>query len=70
MSGLLTGYDVIDIMKTKDIGDYLFLPENMFRVDTQIMLDDISVEDLQRSLKTKVVIVKNNGRDFLNKILY
>ena len=70
VSGLLTGGDVIDIMKGKDIGDYLLLAENMFRSGTQIMLDDTNVDDLQNALNTKVIIVKNNGQDFLNKILY
>lgn len=70
VSGLLTGRDIIDIMKMKDIGDYLLLSENMFKANSQIMLDDLSVQNLEEQLKTKIMIVKNNGRDFLNKILF
>ena len=61
VTGLLTGQDIIAQLKGKDLGKLLLLPENL--------LDDLSVEDLKKSLQTPIDIVKSSGRDFVHKIV-
>ncbi len=54
VSGLITGKDLIDQLKGKNYKN-LILPGNMFN-DSNLMLDDMVVEDLERELKSRVQI--------------
>ena len=69
VTGLLTGGDIISQLKDKDLGDALFIPENTLKADEDIFLDDVTLDELQRSLQVPVIIVKSDGADFLEKIL-
>ena len=69
VSGLLTGQDIIDQMKEKEIGERLLLPINVLRSGEDVFLDDIRVQDVEKALQVKVDIVKSSGYDFLNAIL-
>ena len=57
MSGLVTGGDLIDQLKDKDLGDKLFIPSSMLRFENDIFLDDVSVEDVERELNISLGIV-------------
>ncbi len=65
VSGLLTGQDIIAQMKERDIGDMLFLPENLLRSGEHTLLDDLTVEDLEQTLQVPIGIVKLNGLAFV-----
>ncbi len=54
VSGLVTGKDIIDQLKGKDYKN-LILPGNMFN-DSNVMLDDMVIEDLERELKSRIQI--------------
>ena len=69
VSGLLTGQDIIDQMKEKEIGERLLLPINVLRSGEDVFLDDIRVQDVEKALQVKVDIVKSSGYDFLDAIL-
>ena len=69
VSGLLTGQDIIDQMKGKEIGERLLLPINVLRSGEDVFLDDIRVQDVEKALQVKVDIVKSSGYDFLDAIL-
>ncbi len=69
VTGLLTGQDIIAQLKGKDLGKLLLLPENLLKADEELLLDDLSVEDLKKSLQTPIDIVKSSGRDFVHKIV-
>lgn len=69
VTGLLTGNDIINQLKDKDLGDELLISKSMLKADEDIFLDDISVINLQKVLKTKTVIVENNGKDLIEKVL-
>lgn len=68
VSGLLTGTDIIDQLKGKELGDHLFIPENAFRADTTIMLDDMDITDIERELGVKVVMAANEGHHFIRQV--
>lgn len=69
VSGLITGQDLIAQLKNKNLGETLYIPENMLRADEAVFLDDITVSDLENALQVKVDIVKSNGRSFVEKML-
>lgn len=69
VAGLVTGGDIIKQLKGKDLGDRLLIPSAMLRHENDKFLDDITTEELEKELKVKLVIVNNNGQDFVNAVL-
>ena len=69
VAGLLTGQDLVNQLKGKDLGEKLLLTTNMLKSDEPIFLDDMTVEQLQIALQIKVSIVESSGNDFVNCIL-
>ncbi len=69
VTGLLTGQDIIEQLKDKDLGDVLLLPCNTLKSDEDIFLDDITLEQLQNALQVKVVVVQSSGMDLFNRII-
>jgi putative radical SAM enzyme (TIGR03279 family) len=70
VTGLITGKDIINQLKGEILGDELLIARNMLKADREVLLDDCTVEMLEGSLKTRVTVVENEGRDFLRKILF
>jgi putative radical SAM enzyme (TIGR03279 family) len=54
VTGLLTGHDLLLKLKGQDLGDGILLPSVMLKHGELVFLDDISVEDVARTLDTKV----------------
>jgi NifB/MoaA-like Fe-S oxidoreductase len=69
VTGLITGSDIINQLKGKEIGDFLLIPENMLKYNDNIFLDDVTTHDLENALNTKIKISFNNGKKFINNIL-
>lgn len=69
VTGLLTGQDILAQLKGKELGEKLFLPENVLRSGERVLLDDLTVEDLIQTLQVPVDIVKSSGCDFVNAML-
>lgn len=69
VTGLLTGQDIYEQLKDKDLGDKLYICENMLKDDEDIFLDNMTVTQLQEKLNTKIVIIYNNGETFVNEML-
>lgn len=69
VAGLLTGQDIIAQLKGRDLGEILYLPENILRSGERVLLDDITVEDLAGALQVKTDIVKSSGYDFVNAFI-
>jgi len=69
VAGLLTGVDIINQLKGKDLGDRLLLSVNMFRSGEEVLLDDLTRSDIERELNTKTVIVGQSGYDLVNAIV-
>jgi putative radical SAM enzyme (TIGR03279 family) len=69
VTGLITAQDIINQLKGVDIGDNLLLSSAMIKADEPIFLDDMSIEDVERKLDTKIRIVPNDGFEFLDALL-
>ncbi len=41
----------------------------MLRSESNIFLDDITIEEIENELNVKVITVENNGYDFINKVI-
>ncbi len=61
VSGLLTGQDIIKQLKEKNLGDILYLPENLLRSGEDYLLDDVTVSDIERELNIEVGISPTSG---------
>lgn len=69
VTGLLTGVDIYRQLKGKPLGNRLLLCSTMFRADTCIFLDDMTLGDLSSLLKVRAVKVENNGEALLDAII-
>ena len=68
VAGLVTGGDLIAQLRDKDLGNRLLIPQNMLRHGEGVFLDDVTLDDVERELKVKVVPVMQDGRELFEKI--
>ncbi len=66
VSGLLTGQDIIKQLKGQELGDTLYLPENLLRAGEDYLLDDVRICDIEKELGTKVGISKADGHELVS----
>ncbi|MEB3310466.1 MAG: TIGR03279 family radical SAM protein [Snowella sp.] len=59
VTGLLTGQDLIDGLKDKDLGQGILLPSLMLKHEDTKFLDDLTVEDVACALKVPIFTVKD-----------
>ncbi|WMJ88280.1 DUF512 domain-containing protein [Anaerocolumna sp. MB42-C2] len=69
VAGLLTGQDIMDQLKEKELGDYLILPDVLLRNGENVLLDDITVDDLKNTLQTEIRIVQSDGKSLINAVV-
>ncbi len=69
VTGLLTGQDIYEQLKDKQLGEKLYICENMLKDDADIFLDNMTVKELERKLNIEIVIIYNNGQTFVNEML-
>ena len=58
VSGLITGGDLIDQLRGRELGERLLLPDNMLRAGERVFLDDVTVEQVEQALGVPVVPVE------------
>ena len=66
VSGLLTGQDIADQLRDKELGSRLYLPENLLRSRTETLLDDMTLSGLSDALQVPIGIVKSDGVSFVD----
>ncbi len=69
VAGLITGQDLINQLKDKDLGKYLIIPSVMLKSDENIFLDDYTLEEVEKELNIHIVAINNTGQDLLNAII-
>ena len=69
VSGLLCGCDVISQLRGKDLGDNLIITKNMLRDGENVLLDDITTQDIEKELSTKIIAVGDDGYELLDAII-
>ncbi len=69
VSGLLCGCDIIAQLKDRTIGDTLIITKNMLRDGENVLLDDVTTDDIERELDRKIIAVGDDGYELLDAIL-
>jgi len=69
VSGLITGVDIINQLKGKLENKNLIIPNNMIKFNEDIFLDNVRIKDVERELKSRVIISKVEGNNFMKLIL-
>ena len=75
VSGLVTGIDLYEQLKDCDLGEFLLLPGSMISDYTNHtenknkFLDDMTVEELEERLNTKIILTNGGGSQVLKDIL-
>lgn len=69
VSGLLTGQDIIRALKDRNLGEELLLPINVLRSGEDVLLDDVHVKEIEKTLQVPVRIVQSNGKDLYDALI-
>lgn len=69
VSGLITGQDLIHQLQGRELGDMLLLPANMFRSNEEVLLDDVTRQDVENALQVPINIVKSDGQELIRSML-
>lgn len=69
VSGLITGQDLVNQLKGRNLGGRLLIPCNMLKADEDIFLDDYTVKEVSDALQVPVDIVKSSGQDLIDAFL-
>lgn len=69
VSGLLTGRDIMEQLKGRDLGSQLLLPVNVLRSGEDVLLDDVHISEIEKTLQVPVRIVQSNGKDLYEALL-
>lgn len=69
VSGLITGQDLTEQLKGKELGDMLIISSSMLESEGRLFLDDMSVDDIQNALNTPVAVINSDGYEMLDALL-
>jgi len=68
VTGLLTGQDLIEGLKDKDLGEMLLLPSVMLKQGEPLFLDSMSINDVSKSLDIAISVV-NSANEVVQKAI-
>ena len=70
VAGLVTGQDIINQLKDKELFGELIIPDVMLRSEGDLFLDNISREDIEKALGVKLkVVCANSSPELIKDIL-
>ena len=69
VAGLITGGDITEQLNGQPLGEALLIPDVMLRNGETVLLDDVTVEEMENSLQTKIRIVQSDGKSFIDSII-
>ena len=61
VTGLLTGEDLIYGLKNKDLGEAVYIPSIMLKINTDLFLDDKNIKEVENQLNTKIHILDDSN---------
>ena len=61
VAGLVTGTDLIEQLRGRELGQRLLIPINMLRHAEHVFLDDVTVEQVEQALGVPVYAVEQDG---------
>ncbi len=68
VAGLVVGRDIINQLKGKVNGEVLVIPDVMLRESSNVFLDDMTVEEVEKELGAQIMVSPVDGKEFLQKI--
>ena len=68
VTGLLTGEDLINGLKNKDLGEAIYIPSIMLKINTDLFLDDKKIQDVENQLNTKIHVL-DDSNDIINTLI-
>lgn len=69
VSGLLTGKDIMEQLAGRELGEELIIPPSCLRAEGDVLLDDISPEEISEKLGVKVSPAGNGAEGFIRSVL-
>lgn len=69
VSGLLVGDDIIKQLNGIELGQKVFIPDNILRSGEEILLDDVTLKQLKEGIDTPMELVNYLGETLVNCIL-
>ncbi len=68
VTGLLTGEDLISGLRYKDLGEGIFVPSIMLKLNSDLFLDDKNISEVEERLKTKIHVL-DDADDIINNLI-
>jgi len=68
VTGLLTGEDLVHGLQNKDLGEAIYIPSIMLKINTDLFLDDQSVKEVETQLNTKIHVL-DDSNDIINTLI-
>ncbi len=69
VSGLITGQDLIAQLKGRDLGSEVLITINMLRNGENVLLDDLTTDDVEEALGTRLRVTGSSGGELLAALL-
>ena len=61
VTGLLTGQDLIYGLQNKDLGETIYIPSIMLKINTDLFLDDKNIKEVENELNTKISVLEDSN---------
>ncbi len=68
VTGLLTGEDLICGLLNKDLGESIFIPSIMLKINSDLFLDDKTIKEVSIKLKTNIHVLDDTN-DIINNLI-
>ena len=69
VTGLITAQDLIAQLKGNDLGDNLLVSQAMVRRDSDVFLDDLTIDDVEKALNVEIRTTPSDGYELLDAIM-
>ncbi len=68
VTGLLTGEDLVCGLKNKDLGEAIYIPSIMLKLNTDLFLDDKNIKEVENQLNTKIHVL-DESNDIIDTLI-
>lgn len=68
VAGLLTGQDLYQALRDRDLGDVLYISASTQRADENVFLDDMKLTELEQALGIPIRTLQNDGEAFVEAL--
>jgi len=68
VTGLLTGEDLIYGLQDKDLGEGIYIPSIMLKINTDLFLDDKNIKEVENQLNTRIHVL-DESNDIIDTLI-